>query len=92
MLRLDKIMASPATFMLLYFRHRNSPQLRARNRMLDANVIYRPKTYLIFSPEYRRIWTWPISGTSYGKYFYAFGGISVLEVHGYFVVRPFDIR
>ena len=39
------------------------PQLRARNRMLDANVIYRPKTYLIFSPEYRRIWTWPIYGT-----------------------------
>jgi len=37
-------------------------QLRARNRMLDANVIYRPKTYLIFSPEYRRIWTWPIYG------------------------------
>jgi hypothetical protein len=37
-------------------------QLRARNRMAAANLIYRPKTYLIFSPEYRRIWTWPISG------------------------------
>jgi hypothetical protein len=37
-------------------------QLRARNRMMIANVIYRPKTYLIFSPEYRRIWTWPITG------------------------------
>ena len=36
--------------------------LRARNRMLVGNVIFRPKTYLIFSPEYRRIWTWPISG------------------------------
>jgi hypothetical protein len=36
--------------------------LRARNRMLSANLIYRPKTYLIFSPEYRRIWTWPIAG------------------------------
>jgi hypothetical protein len=36
--------------------------LRARNRMLVANLIYRPKTYLIFSPEYRRIWTWPIYG------------------------------
>jgi uncharacterized coiled-coil protein SlyX len=36
--------------------------LRARNRMLVGNVIYRPKTYLIFSPEYRRIWTWPIAG------------------------------
>jgi hypothetical protein len=38
-------------------------QLRARNRMFVGNVIYRPKTYLIFSPEYRRIWTWPIYGT-----------------------------
>lgn len=37
-------------------------QMRARNRTLVANVIYRPKTYLIFSPEYRRIWTWPIYG------------------------------
>lgn len=41
----------------------SSTQLRARNRMVVANLIYRPKTYLIFSPEYRRIWTWPISGT-----------------------------
>ena len=37
-------------------------QLRARNRMVVGNVIYRPKTYLILSPEYRRIWTWPITG------------------------------
>ena len=37
-------------------------QLRARNRMIVANLIYKPKTYLIFSPEYRRIWTWPIYG------------------------------
>lgn len=37
-------------------------QLLARNRMTVANVIYKPKTYLIFSPEYRRIWTWPIYG------------------------------
>jgi hypothetical protein len=37
-------------------------ELRARNRMVVGNVIYRPKTYLIFSPEYRRIWTWPIYG------------------------------
>jgi uncharacterized coiled-coil protein SlyX len=39
-----------------------SLQLRARNRMVVANLIYRPKTYLILSPEYRRIWTWPIYG------------------------------
>ncbi|HEY5056023.1 MAG TPA: hypothetical protein VII58_07670 [Acidobacteriaceae bacterium] len=38
-------------------------QLRARNRMLMANVIYRPKTYIIFSPEYRRVWSWPINNS-----------------------------
>lgn len=37
-------------------------QLRARNRMFMANFIYRPKTYLILSPEFRRVWTWPIAG------------------------------
>lgn len=38
-------------------------QLRARNKMVFGNLIFRPKTYLILSPEYRRIWTWPIYGT-----------------------------
>jgi len=37
-------------------------QLRARNEMVVGNFIFRPKTYLILSPEYRRIWTWPIYG------------------------------
>jgi hypothetical protein len=37
-------------------------QLRARNQMVVGNLIFRPKTYLIFSPEYRRIMTWPIYG------------------------------
>ena len=37
-------------------------QLRARNKMAFGNLIFRPKTYLILSPEYRRIWTWPIHG------------------------------
>jgi hypothetical protein len=41
----------------------SSTQLRARNRMVVGNLIFRPKTYLIVSPEYRRIWTWPIYGT-----------------------------
>jgi hypothetical protein len=35
--------------------------LRARNRMTTVNLIFSPKTYLILSPEYRRIWTWPIN-------------------------------
>jgi hypothetical protein len=39
-------------------------QLRARNRMVVGNLIFRPKTYIILSPEYRRIWTWPIAGAS----------------------------
>jgi hypothetical protein len=40
----------------------SATQLRARNKMLFGNLIFRPKTYLILSPEYRRIWTWPIHG------------------------------
>jgi hypothetical protein len=36
-------------------------QLRARNRMFVGNLVYRPKTYIILSPEYRRIWSWPIA-------------------------------
>jgi uncharacterized coiled-coil protein SlyX len=39
-------------------------QLRARNKMAVANLIFRPKTYLILSPEYRRIWSYPITGAS----------------------------
>jgi len=38
-----------------------STLFRARNRMATANLIFSPKTYLILSPEYRRIWTWPIN-------------------------------
>ena len=41
----------------------SATQLRARNRALVANMIYRPKTYIILSPEYRRIWSWPINGS-----------------------------
>ncbi|WP_263383151.1 hypothetical protein [Granulicella arctica] len=37
--------------------------LYARNSMVVGNVIYRPRTYLILSPEYRRITTWPGAGT-----------------------------
>ena len=41
----------------------SATQLRARNRALVANMIYRPKTYIILSPEYRRIWSWPINSS-----------------------------
>jgi hypothetical protein len=33
-----------------------------RNSSVVANLIYRPKTYLILSPEFRRIRTWPYTG------------------------------
>jgi hypothetical protein len=39
-------------------------QLLARNKMVTGNLIFKPKTYLIFSPEYRRIWSWPIYGSA----------------------------
>jgi hypothetical protein len=39
-------------------------QLRARNQMISANIVYTPKTYLIISPEYRRIRTFPINSTA----------------------------
>jgi uncharacterized coiled-coil protein SlyX len=42
----------------------SATQLLARNKMAVANLIFRPKTYLILSPEYRRIWTWPITGAA----------------------------
>ena len=38
--------------------------LRARNKMAVANLVFRPKTYIILSPEYRRIWSYPITGPS----------------------------
>ena len=34
-----------------------------RNSSVVANLIYRPKSYLILSPEYRRIKTWPYTGS-----------------------------
>ncbi len=34
----------------------------ARNRTVIANIVFRPKTYLVFSAEYRNIYSWPISG------------------------------
>jgi hypothetical protein len=42
----------------------SATQLRARNRMFVSNLIFRPKTYIILSPEYRRIWSWPITGSA----------------------------
>ena len=38
--------------------------LNARNRSVLGNLIYRPKSYLILSPEFRRIQTWPYNGSS----------------------------
>ena len=41
----------------------SATQFRARNRMFVGNFIYRPKTYIISSPEFRRIWSWPINSS-----------------------------
>ena len=37
----------------------------ARNQMVTGNLILRPRTYLILSPEYRRILSGQLSGASY---------------------------
>jgi regulator of replication initiation timing len=37
----------------------------ARNQMVTGNFIFRPRTYLILSPEYRRILSGRLSGSSY---------------------------
>jgi hypothetical protein len=39
-------------------------QQYARNSSVMANIIFRPKTYLIFSPEYRHLLTWPYAGSA----------------------------
>lgn len=40
----------------------NPVQYYARNSTVVGNMIYRPRAYLIFSPEYRRIASWRITG------------------------------
>ncbi len=40
----------------------NPLQQYARNSSVMGNIIFRPKTYLIFSPEYRHLLTWPYNG------------------------------
>jgi len=42
----------------------NPFELYARNQSVAGNVIFRPKTYLILSPEYRRILTWRYTGSA----------------------------
>jgi hypothetical protein len=40
----------------------NPLQRYARNSSVMGNIIFRPKTYLILSPEYRHLLTWPYTG------------------------------
>jgi regulator of replication initiation timing len=40
----------------------NPLELNARNSSVFGNLIFRPRTYLIFSPEYRRIQSWLYTG------------------------------
>jgi hypothetical protein len=37
-------------------------RLLARNREAFGNLIFHPRSNLVFSAEYRHIWTWPASG------------------------------
>lgn len=39
-----------------------SLEQNARTQMIMTNLLYRPKTYLILSPEYRRLLNWSITG------------------------------
>jgi hypothetical protein len=49
----DGLILSPST---------NPLQMNARNSSVIGNFVFRPKTYLILSPEYRRIQSWLYSG------------------------------
>jgi len=42
----------------------NPLELNARTSSVIGNLIFRPKTYLIFSPEYRRILSWRYTGAA----------------------------
>jgi hypothetical protein len=39
-------------------------QSLARNLTAYGNLVYRPRTYLLFSAEYRQIRSWPIAGSA----------------------------
>jgi len=49
----DGLILSPAT---------NPLELNARNSSVFGNFIFRPRTYLILSPEYRRVQSWLYTG------------------------------
>ncbi len=41
----------------------------ARNLTAYGNFVYRPRTYLLFSAEYRQIRSWPIAGAANENHF-----------------------
>ena len=45
-----------------YAINQNAYQNLARNLTAYGNVVYRPRTYLLFSAEYRQIRSWPVAG------------------------------
>lgn len=47
---------------LTFSTSQNPIQLYTRNSTVGGNLIFRPKTYLIFSPEYRHIQSWRYTG------------------------------
>lgn len=49
---------------LIFSSSTNPLELNARNSSVFGNFIFRPKTYLILSPEYRRIQSWLYTGSA----------------------------
>ncbi|HLI03828.1 MAG TPA: hypothetical protein VKU93_06120 [Terracidiphilus sp.] len=47
-----------------YVTGQNSYQSLARNFTAYGNFVYRPRTYLLFSAEYRQVRSWPIVGSA----------------------------
>jgi prefoldin subunit 5 len=47
-----------------YATEQNAYQSLARNLTAYGNFIYRPRTYLLFSAEYRQIRSWPTAGSA----------------------------
>jgi hypothetical protein len=56
--------ALSSSFNGLIFSSTNPLELNARNSAVFGNFVFRPKTYLILSPEYRRIQSWLYSGSA----------------------------
>lgn len=69
---MDNLLASPLRQAVAHAaaEYTTSYQNWARNRTFFANAIYSPSAYLLFSFEYRRLATAPVTGTSWNSNIY----------------------